>query len=244
MPNISIEMLTADYIRAHFLLWRCLHSGPLRVETIDSYQPGSSMPWAELRARNLPLLQKLTAVYGACAVVALDGDQVVGQLRFYPKNIWQMAGNGRLCMQQFPPDGPGEDFINNLFLPLEQLSEKTLVVHCLMTGSSLLPENPYQRKGIGTRMVHRLIEWACQNGWKAIEATTYAELEILYQVTGAAGIHFWEKAGFQLIETGVEEFFLQESDILRAMQAEAVAKNLGMDDIIKKFTMRLEIQPS
>ena len=244
MPENSIEMMTAEFTRHHFLLWRCLHDGPLGKETIDEWKAGSAMPWAALRARNLPLLQKIIDVYAACAVVALDGDLVVGQLRFYPKNVWQLAGSGMLCMQQFPPDGPGEDFVCNSFPPMDQLAEKTLVVHCMMTGCPTLPEHPYQRKGIATRMVHKLIVWAGQTGWEAIEATAYEELEVLYQVTGQAGRRFWEKIGFEVAETSMEEGFLQAEGFLEAMRAEAVAKGMDLDSIMKKYTMHLDIGSS
>jgi hypothetical protein len=252
MKAISIHMMTTDYLREHFLLWRCLHDGPLNRDTIDAWRSGN-IPWAALRKRNIPLLQKLTEVYGACAVVALDKEQVVGQLRFYPKNIWQMSGGGMLCLQQFPPDGPEDEFAAHSFPPLEQLVDKTLVVHCLMTGCPNLPVNPYQRKGIGTRMVHKLIEWAGQSGWEAIEATAYAELEVIYRVTGQTGKRFWEKVGtayqegpfggLKLVEIGVEEGFYQTGDLLRAMQAEAIAKGINLSAVTQKYTMRLDIKP-
>jgi hypothetical protein len=240
MPDLTIHLVTADFLRTHFLPWRCLHGGPLRKETVDAWDPGSAMPWAALRQRNVPLLQKLIDVYGACAVAAMDGDQVVGQLRFYPKAVWQMAGNGMLCMQQFPPGGPGEDFLSNHFPPQERLAEKTLVVHCLITCSAPA-ENDYRRKGIGTRLVQGLAAWAGQNGWEAIEATAYAELDILYQVTGQAGKEFWEKLGFRLVETGEEEGFFQAADLLRAMQAEAQAKGLAPASITQRYTMRYDV---
>jgi hypothetical protein len=59
---------------------------------------------------------------------------------------------------------------SNKNLRQAQIEDKTLVVHCLKTGGSQQNENPYQRKGIGTRMVRGLIEWAKVNGWERIEA--------------------------------------------------------------------------
>jgi hypothetical protein len=125
------------------------------------------------RQRNLPLLRKIAKTYGACAILARDGDHIVGQLRFYPKAICDLKGAGGLCLQQDHPAGPAEDFADHDFPPLAQIEDKTLVVHCLMTGSPQQRENPYQRKGIGTRMVRALIQWAKTNGWERNEADSY-----------------------------------------------------------------------
>ena len=132
--EITFAMLKED-----FLLWRCLHGGPLDHRTIEQWPPDSTMPWQALRARNVPLLKKLTQVYGACAVVALDHEQVVGQLRFYPREVCALAGAGAefMCLQQRAPNGPPDDFVEAVFPPLSQLKDKTLFVHCLMTVSRL-----------------------------------------------------------------------------------------------------------
>jgi hypothetical protein len=240
MPDVSIQVMTAAFLSEHFLLWRCLHGGPLQKETIDTWDPDSPMPWDALRARNIPLLQILTDRYGACAVIAQDGDQVVGQLRFYPKKVWEMAGGGMLCLQQFPSAGPGEDFCASQFPQKRELEEKTLVVHCMMTGCPSRAENPYQRKGIASQMVRELVQWARQNGWDAVEATAYEDLDFLYQVTGQAGRRFWEALGFRVKETGIEEGFFQVEGFLEAMKFEAVAKGIDFTAITRKYCMRLE----
>jgi hypothetical protein len=38
MPDLMITMMS-------FLLWRCLHSGPLTVESIDHPEPNPIRPW-------------------------------------------------------------------------------------------------------------------------------------------------------------------------------------------------------
>ena len=105
IEKLEIEMMSGD-----FILWRCLHSGPLTKDTVDRPAPHPHVPWDRLRSRNVPLLARLIDVYGSCAVIARDGDRIVGQLRFYPKALCRMAAEGPgLCLQQlFPPGrGPG-----------------------------------------------------------------------------------------------------------------------------------------
>ena len=111
MPDdIAIEMMPPDLI-----LWRCLHGGPLTRENLERCEPRPEMDWPALRARNVPLLRKLTEAYGACAVVAREGDRIVGTLRFYPKAVWTMAGSDGFCLQQPFPCGPPQDFADTAF---------------------------------------------------------------------------------------------------------------------------------
>ena len=93
--NIVIEPMTSD-----FILWRCLHSGPLSHNTINQWPLDPKMPWERYRTRNKTLLLKLTQVYGSCAILARDSDLIIGVLRFYPKVVYEMEGAGFLCLQQ------------------------------------------------------------------------------------------------------------------------------------------------
>lgn len=200
MENIMVEDVVVEPMTKEFILWRCLHAGPLSRGTIDQWSSADKIPWNRYRKRNIPLLEKLTRTYGACAILARDGDRIVGHLRFYPKAVCDMEGAGGPCLQQDPPGGPVEDFADRNFPDPAQIQDKTLGVHCLMTGSPLQKENPYQRKGIGTRMVRALIKWAKANDWKRIEADSFEDLPVIYEGTGSAGHTFWEKLGFRLVD--------------------------------------------
>ncbi len=236
-PDVTIEPMGGD-----FVLWRCLHGGPLTRQSIEQWKEGDGMPWEELRARNAPLLRKLAQAYGAYAIVARDGERIVGQLRFYPKAICAMEEAGQLCLQQEYPAGPSADLVQRNFPALEVLGDKTLTVHCLMVGSPSQKENPYLRQGLGTRMVRYLAGWARERGWEAIEATAYEDLDIIYRVTGAAGVHFWEKLGFYEAGTAVEPYLAQDGDFVQAMRQEAVARGIDPERIQYQHTMRLELE--
>ena len=126
------------------MLWQCLHGGPLTRNTIEQLPADNRLSWERNRKRNVPLLVKLTRTYGPCAIVARDGDRIVGQLRFYPKAVWQMAGAGDLCLQQDYPAGPADAFADGSFLVPAQLEDKTLVVNCLMAGCPQQDGSPYR----------------------------------------------------------------------------------------------------
>jgi N-acetylglutamate synthase-like GNAT family acetyltransferase len=125
------------------------------------------------------------------------------------------------------------------FLPVEEIKDKTLKVCCMMTGSPFQEENPYQRKGIGTKMVHELMRWAKEKGWQSIEATANEDLDILYANTGDAGKRFWEKLGFQLVKTETEPRFT--GDFLKTMQEQAKAQNLPPERVKNKYTMKIQL---
>jgi hypothetical protein len=74
--NIVVESMTES-----FILWRCLNGGPLSKNTINKF-PKKRDEWKVHRLINKPLLTKIIETYGTCAILARDGNQVVGFLRF------------------------------------------------------------------------------------------------------------------------------------------------------------------
>ncbi|OGO05616.1 MAG: hypothetical protein A2Y73_01065 [Chloroflexi bacterium RBG_13_56_8] len=225
-----------------FILWRCLHHAPLSKDNIEDCPPDQRVDWQSRHAINLPVLRKIMHTYGACAMLAWDGTRVVGFLRFYPKAIMAMEEAGFLCLQQAYPDGASERLVRNCFPPLEEMGDKTLLVHCLMVGSPYWEENPYRRKGIGTRLVRALMRWAKDCGWEAIEAFAFEELDVIYDASGATGKRFWERLGFQMVGQdtlplgGVDEGFVS------AMREQAVALGLQPEDAQNRYTMRFELK--
>ena len=236
IDEIVVEMMTQD-----FILWRCLHGGPLSSDTIDRWASGTNMPWARYSARNKALLIKLTQIYGACAVVARREDGTVGHLRFYPKSVSKMEKAGHLCLQQDFPSGPTDDFFETDFPPREELEDQTLKVHCLMTGSPSEKSNPYQRKGIGTRMVQRLIEWAIEEGWKRIEADAFEDLPIIYQVTGNAGRTFWNKLGFHVADRFPHPHLREYGEFVATLDEQATHAGIDKDKAKDCIIMRLDL---
>ena len=244
MENIMVEDVVVELMTEEFILWRCLHGGPLSRDTIDQWSSGDKMSWKRYRDRNTALLVKLTRTYGACAILARDGDRIVGHLRFYPKSVCRKKGAGGLCLQQDFPAGPAEDFSDSDFPEPAQIEDKTLVVHCLMTGSPQQKENPYQRKGIGTRMVRALIEWAKVNSWKRIEADSFEDFPIIYDITGSAGHTFWEKMGFRLVDRHPHPDLQDRSrfsEFIKTLEEQAKSIGIPPERAIDQLVMRLDL---
>jgi hypothetical protein len=234
IDDVVIEPMTEE-----FILWRCLHSGPLSSATIDQWPSDSQIPWERYRGRNIPLLIKLTRTYGCCAILARDGNRIVGQLRFYPKVVSSMASAGSLCLQQDYPAGPADDLADSDLPALAQIVDRTLTVHCLMTGSPQQKQNPYQRKGIGTRMVRTLIQWARANGWERIEAHSFEDIPIIYEITGNAGHTFWEKLGFTVVDRHPHPDLQERNPFVIALEEQAKSLGIAPKRARDRLVMRL-----
>jgi ribosomal protein S18 acetylase RimI-like enzyme len=235
LDDIVIEPMTDG-----FILWRCLHRGPLSRETIDKWPPDEAEFWETRRVINVPLLRKIIKVYGTCAMLARDGDRIVGTLRFYPKILFSMEGAGSsLCLLQAFPDGVSECLVENRFPPLEEIQEKTLRVHCWAIAPSFREKNPFQPEGFGTRMAQELVRWARENGWEGIEVTAYEDTEVLNVQIGMPGRRFWDEFGFRVVRTDTEtaSWFL---GILDTMREQVVAQGLNPKDAQNRYTMRYD----
>ncbi len=234
-----LDDLIIEPMKEDFILWRCLHGGPISRRTIDSPPSNVEVDWPSTRARNIPLLKKLTRTYGACAILARDGDDVVGTLRFYPKALCLFGEGAGFCLQQRYPAGPKDDLAAGGFPPREGLADKTLFVHCLMITSPPGDPNRYRRKGLATRLALELVRWAEDQGWSAIEANSYEEIPILYAISGVAGRRFWERLGFRMVHQDTEPGI--SGDLLVTLRKDAVAAGLCPEDVTNRYKMRLEL---
>ena len=236
------EKILIEPMTEKFILWRCLHYGPLSLESVDQWPPESEIDWERYRKRNLPLLVKLTQTYSACAILARIDDKIVGQLRFYPKNISNLKSAGGLCLLQNFPNGPADDFADKELPPLEQIEDKTLAIHCLMTGSPLQKDNPFQRKGIGTRMVKFMTEWARSQGWESIEVDAFEDIPLVYEITGSAGISFWKKLGFRLVDRHPHPYLQEPSEFVEKLETQAKSMGISPERAKDKIVMGFDLR--
>lgn len=239
MEGVTMKDIIVEPMTEEFILWRCLHFGPLSRGTVNSWPSECTLPLKRYRGRNTPLLVKLTRTYGACAIIARDDDNIVGQLRFYPKAVCGMKDAGGLCLQQDHPEGPADTFAESDFQDPAHMDDKTLSVHCMMTGSSQQQENPYLRHGIGTRMVRTLIQWAKTNGWECIEADAFEDIPIIYEITGSAGHTFWEKIGFHIADRHPHPYLQNRDAFVETLEQQAEAIGIPPERARDRIVMRL-----
>jgi hypothetical protein len=233
--KLVIRPMTED-----FILWRCLHEGPLTRRNIDSPGPNPNVDWPVVRARNIRLVKKLTRTYGACAILAHGAGRVVGSLRFYPRMLCSSGDEGEgLCLLQLPPAGPAMRMSSRKFPPLRQLEDKALFVHCMMVAAPRDEPERFRRRGLATRMAGELVRWATQEGWEAIEACAYEELPLLYAISGAVGRRFWEGLGFRVIRKDKEPGITGE--LQKSLREDAIRVGLNPGCVNTRYRMRLEL---
>jgi GNAT superfamily N-acetyltransferase len=109
--------------------------------------------------------------------------------------------------------------------PLAGLSDRTLVVHCLMLARDV--PDASRHRGLGTALARALIDWARPRGWTAIEATAYQDLDLIYGLTGQAGCHFWERLGFAVGAEDREPAFAGDNEWSRTLREQA--RTAGLD---------------
>jgi hypothetical protein len=235
-----LDRLTVAPMSEDLILWRCLHAGPIGAANLDSPPGNPQIDFPAIRSRNLPLIRKLMQVYGACALVAQDGDEVVATLRFYPTALCDFSNCGAgLCMQQNFPAGPAEELATREFPILQRLPDKTLFVHCLLVVSPADDPGRYRRKGLASRLVRELTCWARDKGWQAIEATAYEEIPFLYDNAGVAGRRFWQKLGFSVVRQDTEP--AMSGEWFEVVSRSALSVGIPVGHVANRYRMRLEL---
>ena len=125
---------------------------------------------------------KLTKAYGACAILAWQAQSVVGFLPFVPIEcgidlphcLHYVDAEDMAAVETFSP------------VPKEQMRQRILKTHCLSVKPTM------RRKGLASRLVRYLVEWAKANEWQRIQGWAFEKSDFAW----LPDIIFWEKCGF------------------------------------------------
>jgi GNAT superfamily N-acetyltransferase len=131
--------------------------------------------------------------YGTCAVLAWEGQQVVGHIRFYPMEVARLLAEG---------EGDPSPVLDCRFACEPDEDEGALWIQCVMTSrpyaDAAVARETGARRGIGQKLVEALICWARQRGWARIVKVAHCDLDWSYGIQGGGGKAFWLKAGFEV----------------------------------------------
>jgi GNAT superfamily N-acetyltransferase len=128
--------------------------------------------------------------YGNCVLFAWDEEKIVGFLIFLPKLVARRLGL--------------------ITLPDDTMAENTLVFVCMQLVEG------YRKKGLGTKLVETLIDWARKKSWKRIEVHDLGKGVTDEEWRWGWALPKWERLGFEVTRKynrGDSDLFSVELDI-------------------------------
>ncbi|MEI7832188.1 MAG: hypothetical protein WCJ56_03185 [bacterium] len=232
-------MITYHIMDTSYILPTCLHSGALPistcldarayVESISDIPPGTV-------ARTL---RDIAARYGACGVLALEDDLIVGKIRAYPQALFDLVADP--CVQQEQTIKPV------LALNLDELPTRearpVLRLYCMQVAGG------YSGRGIAGGMLDALIAWAKTSGWREIHASAGRAIPPLLNWSGSFSYEALARRGFTITSSAVSPACRDGVVSQRAgYHGEAVQQqwqaytHLSDDDAAQGFEMRLDLE--
>ncbi len=199
--EIDIRAMDED-----FIVYRKMYQAPLTRENIGKINPWDCREHLEkFRAEGWQkviedFFRKHILATGSCAILAWDGDGVVGKMYFTTTEMWAAFRQigAFMCVEHDSMPKAILNFTDEQLQTFFRSPSRTLRVVCFNIGHF---DVRYQGQGIATAMVEFLKQWGQERGWRGIEAWSVPDV-----VPEAALGGFilrrsaWEKRGFHVKE--------------------------------------------
>ena len=174
-----------------FILFRCLHNGPLSPSNIETKSMNIvSLPKEQLD-RNKKFLARLVDAYGSCAMLAMENDSVVAHARFYPQIIYDQF---TICCQD-PNYAITQEIAEMELPPLANQAERILRITCFFVYTD------YRGQGLSHKLIDAILKWAKNNSWKSVRCFAYLDNYWLASEMCTPMLHTYSKHGFRIIGT-------------------------------------------
>jgi GNAT superfamily N-acetyltransferase len=184
-----------------FILFCCLHCGPLSPSTIDEKCSLSK----EQSNRNKKLLARLIDTYGSCAMLAMEGGSVVAHARYYPQIIYDQF---KFCCQD-PSHAITQEMVEMELPPLENPADRILRITCFFVHKD------YQGQGLTHKLIDAILKWAKSNAWKSVRCYAYPDHYWLSSEMCTPMLRTYSKHGFRIIGT---EMISEAIDLLQQIK--------------------------
>lgn len=183
---ISYRMMDKDC-----LVTSCLHKGPIPLaqcrdpELVAAYiETVAAIPTGSV-AR---VLRDLSERYGACGIMAIENDMVVGKIRCYPQAVCDRMPT---CVQQ--------EATFRVMMEMDIASLPTREQAPILRIDCLQVVEEYRRRGIADGMLDRLIDWAKATSWNALVASAIRQIPPLLDWCGQASCESLRRRGFVIL---------------------------------------------
>ena len=119
--------------------------------------------------------RKQNRAIGSCAILAWEGDGVIGKMRFTTKEAYDAfrEAGGWICVDNNTTPGIIQRFSNGELARLWASESRTLTITCFNIGHF---DTRYHGQGLASAMVEYLKEWARQNAWRRLEAPSCPDI--------------------------------------------------------------------
>jgi GNAT superfamily N-acetyltransferase len=172
-----------------FILFRCLHNGPLSTSNIETKGMNIASVPSEQLDKNKKFLTRLVEAYGSCAMLALEDDYVVAHARFYPQAIYEQY---KFCCHD--PSYAITQEIAEMELPqLTNEAERILRITCFFVLKD------YRGQELSHKLIDAILKWAKNNNWKSVRCFAYQDNYWLASEMCTPMLRTYSKHGFKKI---------------------------------------------
>ena len=172
-----------------FILFRCLHNGPLSPSNIETKSMNIACLTKEQIERNKKLLRRLIDTYGSCAMLAMEGDSVIAHARFYPQIIYNRF---KFCCHD-PKHVITQEMVEMNLPPLTNPTERILRITCFFVHKD------YRGQGLSHKLIDAILKWAKNNSWKSVRCFAYLDNYWLASEMCTPMLRTYSKHGFKKI---------------------------------------------
>ena len=222
-----------------FILYRCLHDGPLSPSNIETKSMNIGSLTREQLDRNKKFLTRLVNAYGSCAMLAWEDDYVVAHARFYPQIIYDRF---KICCHG--PNYAITQEIEEMELPpLKNQAERILRITCFFVHKD------YRGQGLSHKLIDAILKWAKNNNWKSVRCFAYQDNYWLASEMCTPMLRAYSKHGFKKIGIvtlpEVKDFLQQmkngELGVEKKKEFEKFCGDKDLSELVDLFEMERQL---
>lgn len=180
-----------------FVLFRCVHLGPLSPSNIEKMSVNAPNLSKEQFDRNKKFLARLIDAYASCAMLAIEGEFVVGHVRFYPQIICNTC---QFCWQD-PKYAITQQMLEMDLPRIENRADRVLRIDCFIVHKD------YRGRGLSHALLDGVLEWARAHDWRTVRAWACPDNYWLASQICAPMLRTYAKHGFQKVRTFLSSDF-------------------------------------
>ena len=231
--SIEYKLMKGD-----LLTTSCLHGGPIEISKLPELNNELGMRF----------LRECEEKYGASGILAIDRTKIVGILRFYPEEIFDLFDTS-LCIHNKLQNEKASVEEGSILPPKEELSG-SIRFQCIQVATGYYQaEQDYGNKGIAKHLFDTLISWAKDNSFDIIRSAAINKVPPLMMWSGLYPHTSLESLGFEVKTVRVSESIKEVIENQQqghhgqdVKQSWSDYKNEPLDQLAQVYDMQLKLK--